>query len=438
MNNVNKEIIEWINAQPYWVQLAATKVYAKEEIKDDMLNELLALLKTKEGQSKDTKIDLTTIFNGSSAATNDIRILSIGEIEGIDKLAPRSPLPFSPNLSVVYGHNGSGKSGYARILKKLCGKHNATELLPNVFKNIPEKRQCTIVADMAGTKKTFVWKANDKPIDELIPVDIFDSQTGFFYIDKEQEVSYVPNEVALFEQLAIVFQMLQQKLKAEQAAIYSKLPARPTEFGSSKYIAAMFDRLKYNSDVDTVEGFFKFSEDDVKELARLEERLSASPFELASKKQKRITQMELLIEQLIVAAGLVSSASVNALEQLENDALQKRKIAKQAADALMSEASFDGFGNELWKAMWQAARQYSEKNAYPETAYPVVEQGAKCVLCQQELGAPAKQRLMKFENYVVGEIESSATAAEIVFQGELNKLPIMPQKNELVTTLQAA
>lgn len=239
MNDVNKEIMEWVHSQPHWVQLAATKVYAQEEVKDELIDELLALLKTAEGQSKDTKIDLTPIFNGSSAATCDIRILSIGEIEGIDALAPRSPLPFSPSLSVVYGHNGSGKSGYARILKKLCGKPNAAELLPNVFKNTPQKRQCTVVANVDGVEKTFVWEANGKPIDELIPVDVFDNQSGIFYIDKEQEVSYVPNEVALFERLVIVFQKLQKKLKEEQGVIHSLLPAKPTEFGNSKYIAAI-------------------------------------------------------------------------------------------------------------------------------------------------------------------------------------------------------
>jgi hypothetical protein len=171
--------MEWVHAQPNWVQHAATEVYTQESVKDKLVDELLALLKTKEGQSKDTKLDLAALLKVSSAATGEIHILSIGDIEGIDALAPRSPLPFSPKLSVVYGQNGSGKSGYARILKKLCGKPNAAELLPNVFKETPQRSQCTVIATVGGAKKTFVWKANSKPIDELIPADVFDSQSGF-------------------------------------------------------------------------------------------------------------------------------------------------------------------------------------------------------------------------------------------------------------------
>ena len=78
MNDVNKEIMEWVHAQPHWVQLAVTKVYAQEEVMDDLIDELLILLKTKTGQSKENKIELSGAFRGPSVATGDIRILSLG------------------------------------------------------------------------------------------------------------------------------------------------------------------------------------------------------------------------------------------------------------------------------------------------------------------------------------------------------------------------
>ena len=438
MTDVNKETIGWVHAQPYWVQLAVTKIYGQEEVKEDLIDELLALLKTKDGQSKENKIDLSGVFKGALAAIGDIRILSVGNIEGIDALAPRTPLPFAPKLSVVYGNNGSGKSGYARILKRLCGKPNATDLQPNVFKILPQQRQCTVVASINGNAKTFVWQANNDPIEELSLIDVFDSQIGFFYIDKEQEVSYVPSEVALFEQLVNIFQRLQQKLKAELDLISTKLPAKPHQFGDTKYIKAMFDRLKHNSDVKTVEEFFSFTVDDSKMLKQLEERLTASPFDLATKKNKRITQLNSLLKQVTTASGFVSSASVNVIKQLELDAQEKRKVAKLAADALIDQKSFDGFGNPTWKAMWEAARKYSEHYAYTAIKYPVVTQGSKCVLCEQELDEAAKQRLVKFESYVTGELESSATASEKAFQDALKQLPVKPRDQELITAFQAA
>lgn len=133
ISDVNTEIIEWVNEQSYWVQLAVTKICANQEITDDLIVELLSVLKTEDGQSKDHKIDFPSLLKTRSTSVGDIRLLSVGDIEGIDALAPRSPLPFDQKLSVIYGNNGSGKSGYARILKRLCGKPNALELQPNVF-----------------------------------------------------------------------------------------------------------------------------------------------------------------------------------------------------------------------------------------------------------------------------------------------------------------
>lgn len=438
MNDVNKEIVGWVQSQPFWVQNAVKMICSQSEINDSLVNELLAFLKTSEGQSNKNKIDLSGVLKSSSHSDGDLRLISIGDIEGIDALAPRTPLPFSSSLSVVYGHNGSGKSGYARILKKICGKPNATELLPNVFQNNPEKRQCTVVASVNGENKTFIWQANGNPVKELIPVDVFDSQTGIYYIDKEQEVSYVPNEVALFEKLVIVFQQLQQKLQLERDAIKTKLPTRPNEFNGSSYLVTMFDRLKHDTSISTIESYFKFTEDDAKNLAFFSERLSESPTDLATKKQKRVTQIDQLINQVKTAAELVNDESIKLLSQLEDDAMNKRKIAKQAAEAIEAQTSFDGFGNELWKAMWQAARNYSVQNAYPDSQFPYIEPGAKCVLCEQDLGQDAKTRLTKFENYVTGELESSATTAELLYKKALDNLPTKPNSSSLATVLQAA
>jgi len=48
--------------------------------------------------------------------------LSIGEIKGIENLKPRKPIIFGEgNLNVIYGYNGSGKSGIVRIIKAACG-----------------------------------------------------------------------------------------------------------------------------------------------------------------------------------------------------------------------------------------------------------------------------------------------------------------------------
>lgn len=50
--------------------------------------------------------------------------MSIDSIENIEYLSPRNALKFAEKgLTVIYGKNGTGKSGYTRILKKYVESH---------------------------------------------------------------------------------------------------------------------------------------------------------------------------------------------------------------------------------------------------------------------------------------------------------------------------
>ncbi|WP_258183214.1 hypothetical protein [Vibrio splendidus] len=165
MGSVREGIINWLHTQPYWVQLAAQAILKQEEITQDKIIEFKELLKTPKGQSCTEALDFGQ-FNEESSTTNQIWIKSIGEVEGIDDLNPRSPLTFEQKLTVVYGNNGSGKSGYTRILKKACGKNNANDLKPNVFKAPPAVSKCAISIYGVSAKK-IDWVANSLPIPEI-------------------------------------------------------------------------------------------------------------------------------------------------------------------------------------------------------------------------------------------------------------------------------
>jgi wobble nucleotide-excising tRNase len=64
-----------------------------------------------------------------------------------------------------------------------------------------------------------------------------------------------------------------------------------------------------------------------------------------------------------------------------------------------------GTGNDSWTALWEAARHFSQEEAYPAKTFPVMDEGAQCVLCQQNLDHAASQRLRQFEEFVISPVE---------------------------------
>jgi hypothetical protein len=66
----------------------------------------------------------------------DFQTLSLKElshVEGVNALASGQRLVFHEKLTIFFGENGCGKSGYARVLKRIAGARGAEELIPNVF-----------------------------------------------------------------------------------------------------------------------------------------------------------------------------------------------------------------------------------------------------------------------------------------------------------------
>lgn len=117
---------------------AIGRLFAHGTLGDEDIADLAALLKTKHG-FKDphgrvaqplkpdslpavAKDELTVSLTAIRSPTN---LNAIGSPDGIS---------FEPlGLTIVYGYNGAGKSGYARALKKACRARNTEGIHPNVF-----------------------------------------------------------------------------------------------------------------------------------------------------------------------------------------------------------------------------------------------------------------------------------------------------------------
>lgn len=437
MPDVQKNIREWLHQQQDWLQEAAEKLLVSGSLADADIQSIAERLKTTSGQRATNARNFDRLA-GASGSSAELRLVAIGDISGIENLSPRNPLSFGAgNLTVIYGHNGSGKSGYTRILKKACGKPRATELKPNVFQAAPTTRQCKITYKLAGTDLPVDWPANGDPIGDLRAVDIFDADAATFYLSRETEVSYTPPPVALFEALASVCDRVKARLQAEQNLLVSKLPVLPPEYVATAPGVA-YKALKFDLAEAAILRLTQWGEDDQTALERLTTRLKADdPAALARKKRNTKGQLDQLSAQLQGAASAVSAEGLEAIRNARKEAQSKRKIATEYAQVNTKSAKLDGIGTDTWNALWQAARAYSQ-TVYPEQEYPVTQDSARCVLCHQELKPDAQQRLRDFEDFVQGVVEAEARVAEAAYKTVLDSLPAIPTEQDIRTRCEAA
>jgi hypothetical protein len=75
------------------------------------------------------------------AAVEDARTLvAIRDLRNVNALRSGQSLTLGPRLTVVYGDNGSGKSGYARVLKKVYRARVVEEILGDVCSETADPR----------------------------------------------------------------------------------------------------------------------------------------------------------------------------------------------------------------------------------------------------------------------------------------------------------
>ena len=101
-------------------------------------------------------------------------------------------------MTILFGENGTGKTGYARIFKAIAGSRTADEvILGDITEDEGLSRDEACIAYTLGTEsKEFVW-TGEHGVAPFIRMSIFDSPSSN-YINDDLEYVYVPTVLSLF------------------------------------------------------------------------------------------------------------------------------------------------------------------------------------------------------------------------------------------------
>ncbi len=430
-------VVSWLHTQQNWLQETALRILEKGILEDSDIHEVVEYLKTREGQ----QVSSSRSFPGISgeASGNSIHLDCICEVKGVDNLNPRTPLEFGKgNLTVVYGNNGSGKSGYTRILKKAFGKPYAVALKSNVFQAVPAEKHCIINYSINGESKSVQWLTEAPAIDDLTDIDIFDSASGKLYLNEETETSYTPPLIALFEDLVGASNRIGKHLEEEEERLVCQLPHIAEHFKTTTAGKTYLGLSPTHTEASLSSILIWTDEDEQAKKSLLERLATKNPSDLAKTIRQQKQQVDQLTSTLEKAILALSKEACERILSLKKDAIEKRKIAEDGAKAQTSQSKLDGIGSETWRAMWQAARSYSVEHAYPQQEFPNTEEEALCVLCHQTLSPDAKQRMQDFDAYVQGELELAAKKAEEAYNAVIQALVVAPSEESLLSIIQAA
>ncbi len=341
------------------------------------------------------------------AASEDLPVclIAIEKPEHVNALESKEPLTFEPQgLTIVYGDNGSGKSGYARLLKRITRARHREDVLTDVFRDTslaqPTARLSVRIGD---AEESLAWPESSRP--ELQRMRFYDSACGSSYIASESDFPYRPSALfvmdGLIEACVAVRARIDTKL-AENGALANQLPAVPEHVQESDAGQFLLS-LSASSSIETLDALiarFDATEETTEGLKEQEARLRSADTTMA--RQQLTRQSEKLVALRNHIESLDAAMGNEALAEIREQQAELKAFEEAAALLGRSFASepLPGVGGSPWRALWEAAQRFSREHAYPAHDFPFLGGDCRCVLCQQPLEAEGRDRFVRFDAFV--------------------------------------
>jgi energy-coupling factor transporter ATP-binding protein EcfA2 len=431
------EIQRWSKDRPAWQRDALRRLVETGDLNDDDISELTELCKGQFGLAEPqagTPLD-TSHVPSANAALGAVSLDSIFHHEGVNALAQDQTLRFGPHLTVVYGDNGAGKTGYIRILKSACRARGREQILGNVTAGTAPNRPVVAIRYRVGADPAArEWTGAGE--DEFIErVSVFDAQCASVYLTEKTDVAFRPFGLDLFDKLVQACKAVRARLEAEQRTLAgSAIQGLVSQVPEGTAVAKLLGNLTVLTKTEVVTALATLSDDDKARLALLERQLldlqAADPAKLAQQLRLRAARVLSLSQHAARLEAALSTETVKSALDARNAWKQKKEEASRLRATSFPANLLTGTGSEDWKTLWQAAGTFSQKAAYQGQPFPVVGEGARCVLCQQGLDHDASHRLTQFSTFVASATERELREADERFTRQRETLAELAVRTE--------
>ncbi|GMA57994.1 hypothetical protein C7445_109132 [Alicyclobacillus sacchari] len=379
-----------LNFLSEWAQGEAWKIHVLKEVwtksaidTSRLLGEVMYLLNNQ--QQLETAVTIET-------EQTDETVLVINEIRNprnINALSNDVHFSLGKNLNVFYGENGSGKSSYVRIFRKLADNYFTNEkhlaIIPNVY------AESTITDDYSQTvevrcsvngTETYETIYINEPHPLLSKLNVFDSDSVLPLINSDLSFSVLPKGFEMFQKVSDQLDALRREAsqiiereKIKQSALFEDSSFDSLRNDLDKIMKEVSQSRNLKTYLDT---HYPRSEryDEVisrleKEIRELESSNPRDKVKILSAQKTKLESIKHSIEQMAVT---LSGENIGKINELIDEYERKIDEERSFNEAFRRSIAFLEVINDEWFAFIQAGKKY-----YDSVHISQVMEGAPCM-----------------------------------------------------------
>ncbi|MFT3862349.1 AAA family ATPase [Micropruina sp.] len=394
-------LVDWANSQDAWVrQLTAETILSRQTPGEDFLDVVYETFLVEKGLAEGDSPDIPKL-EVSSVDTSEEEVLELAElsnVQGVNALASDQKLTFDPSLTVLFGQNGSGKTGYARIIKRISAVRAAEDILPNAhatYIDPPPAPSAQITYRLAGQDRAAQW-SNQAGLAPFTRISVFDSNAVQLHVDSELGYVYTPAELALFGHVATGIRAIQDRIAGEASGLTPGTNPLLSKFARETKVYPIIETLGATTDLAELDALASVEADAEATHERLQSEINALRSNtvdavLANTLQFAgdLKRLHALLSQF---RGFNGENYKQALEAV--DAAELRRA--QAREELFAADELPGLPDDEWQDFITAGDQYRQhlgRDHYPQA-------GDACLYCMQPLSPAGLALVSRYRTFL--------------------------------------
>lgn len=386
------------------------------------LRDLIIRLVNSNGQLTDEDITATTEqlkANGvgslplpTTAATDTATEISLTELihhGGVNALASEQHIPFSKDITLLYGENGTGKSSYFRVLNEIAGGNREIHIHHNIFSSVkpPFDVELKFLVKGSGStvhgdeedeweERTLRWNGTGRGIAPLTQASVFDSDYTDALLEKRSADTAIvqPLGLHLFRSLTTAMETIREKLGTEAEGVRRTLPqiAQDNLSADVKNVLNQRDYTSLQQQYITERyGMNEEQEEALKTCEAQYKQLTATDYDVKIKLAQNEQEMVKGLKDHLQNCLNTLQQHEKSVTELYGHLKEARKAQEEARLKIRILGEIGNTGSAEWRAFIQSGAAFKAK--------ATIEAGV-CPYCRQPLEGDTKTIVQAYADYL--------------------------------------
>jgi recombinational DNA repair ATPase RecF len=410
---VRSLLVGWANQQDGWVrQLVSEIIIAGKALTDGQLDAIYQMFLKEKVLAPGGPVSVAQLSDDPSAlvAGSGLFLTQLGDLKNVNALAGSQRIDFNAKLTIVYGENACGKTGYVRVLKKAAAVRTSETVLPDLsqVQRTGQPPSARIGYRLGqGDEQPVEWKDQAG----LVPfnrIDVFDSRATLLHVDGDLNYVYTPGELARFPLVQRGVEGVRTRLDSEISSKTQTANPFLTQFDRQSRIYPLVDSLGAATDLGQLKELAVVTDAEKLEIETLKTEIDALRTTNPAAQLKLAETANQQLDALKEAYSVIGRFDIIAYGKQLASLQKAEREYESATQESFAGLPIPGLLQDEWREFIRAGEEYlralDDAEAYPEA-------GKECLYCRQPLPPEAVALLRKYRDFCNNDLRARLDGA---------------------------